>query len=93
MTKARRIFDADAKAFAANVPGSPRKSRLIPAITAAMLVTMTISHSAPAIRAVKSGDGSAGVSDGITGVLKKSFVARTNNLVFSFSRVGRLRAD
>jgi hypothetical protein len=40
---------------------------------------MTINHKAPAIRAVKNGDGSVDASDGMTGVLEESFVARTNN--------------
>src|SRR5947209_9373612 len=86
MTKARRILGADARAFAASVAGSPRKSREVPPMTAAMLARMTISHNAPAIRAPKSGDGSVDVSDGMTGVLSKSDVSPTDNLVFSYSQ-------
>src|SRR5438045_7271999 len=85
MTKARRILGADAKAFVANVAASPRKSREAPPTMATMLARMTISHNAPAIRAPKSGDGSVDVSDGMTGVLEKSVVAPTNNLVFSYN--------
>src|SRR5438477_10175275 len=85
MTKARRILGADAKAFVANVAGSPRKSMEAPPTMATMLARMTISHNAPAIRAPKTGDGSVDVSDGMTGVLSKNVVLPTNNLVFSYS--------
>jgi hypothetical protein len=36
------------------------------------------------MRAPKTGDGSVDVYDGMTGVLEKSVVGNTNNLVFSF---------
>jgi hypothetical protein len=48
-------------------------------MTAATLTRMTISHNTPAIRALKSGDGSVDVSDAMAGVLEGSVLHPTDN--------------
>jgi hypothetical protein len=65
--KVTLMLDAAARAFATNVSGSPWRSSEVQPMTAATLTRMTISHNAPAIRAVKSGDVSVDMSDAMGG--------------------------